>query len=353
MRKSRSTTLLCVVGVVLIALAAIIRVLLVPVLVKLPGSTDTTMKYAGTVRGLDPATFKLGGAAPITAERRFKVVRTDGDVAVLATTTTLHTPAGDLVDPHTFAIDRTDYAQADAPAGVTVDDQQGGLTLSRPMHPTKGTFTVYDAVTDAAHPVEFSRSSVVAGRDVYEFAGQSTALVKSPSVLAQLHAGVAGLAGTGDGTTVPKAVLQGVAATLDGPAAKQFTGLLVTLPDQVPLAYTSTSKLEVAVDRELGTPLRTAQTQSLAVNVDTGAQLVPLATLTETDLTQTPASSKATADLVRTAATKLTAITTWIPVGLALLGAVLLLTAIRRKANAPVMVSRLDSAAAPEPTRRR
>jgi DUF3068 family protein len=327
-RRSRVPLML---GITLIVAAAVLRVWGVPALSKLPADTDQTAEYAGTMQSADPATFQLGKAAPITAERRVRVTKTYRDAAVIESDLTLHTPAGDSNDVHSYAISRKDFDQVEAPAGASVEDQKGGMTISRPADPTKGDFTVYDPVTQTAQPVRYAATRTLDGREVYDFAGETTAQVRSPKLLAQLQAGVAALARAGDGTTLPKPLLQRLGATLDPDQAAAFDKLFVTLPDEVPLVFTSTNQVRLAIDTKFGAPVATAQTQTVTVNIDTGAKPVPLVALSRLHVDETPASVKNTAAFLSKAGTMLALASLWLPLGLVIVGLALVVAGVRRR----------------------
>lgn len=327
MAKRRSRGPFVALGVTLLALAGLVHFWVVPALNKLPADTDTTAKYAGSSQSIDSSTLRLGPATAVSAARRVTVARTDGDVAVLKSSVTMHTPAGDRTSDHTYAIDRADYRQTAAPAGVKVEDQHGGMVISQPQHPSKKTFTVYDTVTQTAQSVTFQKATTVAGREALRFAGTTTAAVKDPALLQQLQGAVAAMAKTGNGTTLPKpmltAMVQAMAPSLGADKAKQFDALLASLPDQVPLTFLSTNRLDVAIDAGLGAPLRSNQTQTTVVAIAADTP-VPLLTISQVDLKQTAASSKQVAGKLDAAATKLALISTWIPLALTVVGLLLI-----------------------------
>ena len=205
------------------------------------------------------------------------------------------------------------------------------MTIAHSMHPTKAPFEVYDAATQTGQEVSFTGSEELAGRTVYTYAGESTAPVANPALLEKLHAGIVGLAKSGDGTTLPKPLLEGVAAKLGGEQGAALAGLLTKLPADVPLAFTATNDVAIAVDSQLGVPVRTAQTQTVVVNIDAGSQLVPLTTLSKTQLASTDDSVQTSADNAAKTASKLTLIQNRIPLVLTVLGALLLLVGLLRR----------------------
>jgi hypothetical protein len=333
--QRRPSFFLTSLGILLLGFAAAVSFIITPVLSALPGDFDRTSELEGTAQVLDPATLQLTPAAPITAERQVKVTEILGDVAVVDSTLTVATQKGESSDTHTYAMNRTDFTQADAPDGVTVEDQKGAVTIAHAMHPTKAPFQVYDPATQTGQEVTYTGSEEIAGRTVYQYAGESTAPVANPALLEKLHAGIMDLAKSGDGTTLPKPLLEGVAAKLGGQKGAALAGLLTKLPEDVPLAFTATNNVSLAIDSQLGVPVRTAQTQTVVVNIDAGNQLVPLTTLSKTELASTDESVQASADNAAKAASKLKLLQTWIPLVLAFSGAVVLLFGLRRRSDEP------------------
>ena len=70
-------------------------------------------------------------------------------------------------------------------------------------------------------------------------------------------------------------------------------------------------------------------------DIDAGSQLVPLTTLSKTELASTDESVQASADNAAKAASKLKLLQTWIPLVLAFSGAVVLMFGLRRRSDEP------------------
>jgi hypothetical protein len=298
---------------------------------KLPEDTNATATLEGTLRQLDLATFTLDAGVPVAVDRTVKVDQISGDTAVVTSTAITHLPGGDNTDAHTYAISRGDYSQTDAPPGIHVEDQRGGVTLSFPMNPTTDDTLVYDSITRTSQPVAYTGTSNMDGRDVLEFAGTTTAPIADPAVLGPVQAAIAGLAQSGDGSTLPKAMLQGLTPALPTDRASEIGRALETAPDQVPLAYTSVNSMALSVDTRFGAPIKMEQDQTTVLNLKSGSTIIPLLDLSQVQVATSEASIQSTATNLAKSERQLDIMALWVPLGSALLGLILIITGIVRR----------------------
>lgn len=332
MAMRRSSIALLIIGVLLIAAAAAIKYVAVPQLSKLPEDTNATATFEGTLRQLDPATLSLDAGTPITIDRSVKVDQAAGDTAIVTSTAVTHLSTGDTTDAHTYAISRIDYTQAAPPGGAQAEDQRGGITLSFPMNPSTDDALVYDSVTRSAQPVTYTKTSNLAGREVHEFAGSTTAPIVDPAVLGPVKAGIAALAHGGDGSTLPKAMLQTLIPALSTDRVADVQRVLEAAPDQVPLAVSSVNSMALAIDTRFGAPINTAQNQTTVLNVQSGDATVPLLDLSQVQVKISDASVQSIAEGLAQGERQLDVIAVWVPIASALLGLILVTVAfIRRK----------------------
>ncbi|KXF53447.1 hypothetical protein AXA44_08255 [Rhodococcus sp. SC4] len=327
----RSSIALLIVGLLLVAAAAAIKYVAVPHLTKLPADTEETATFEGTLRQLDPQTFELDAGTPVTIDRSVKVDQVADETAVITSTAVTHLPSGDTTDAHTYAISRVDYTQAHAPEGAAVEDQLGGVTLSFPMDTSTDDALVYDSVTRTAQPVTYTETATLAGREVHEFTGTTTAPIADPAVLDPVKAGIAALAQSGDGTTLPKAMLETLipAVPADRTAAAQRA--LESAPDQVPLTFTSVNAMTLAVDTRFGAPINTAQNQTTVLNIQSGNMTVPLLDLSQVRVETSDASIQSVAEKLVQGERQLNVLAFWVPLTSALLGLFLIAVAIIRR----------------------
>lgn len=334
MAMRRSSIALLIIGLLLIAAAAAIKYVAIPQLTKLPEDTNEAVTFEGTLRQLDPTTFGLDGGTPVTIDRSVKVDQVVGDTAVVTSTAVTRLPSGETTDAHTYAISRVDYTQAEAPDGVQVEDQRGGITLSFPMNPTTDDALVYDSVTRTAQPVIYTGTETLAGREVYEFTGTTAAPIADPAVLNTLKAAIAAFAQSGDGSTLPRAMLQNLIAALPADRAATAQRALAAATDQVPITFTSVNSITIAADTRFGTPLNIAQNQTTMLNVQSGNETVPLLDLSQVRAETSNASIQAGAEKLAQGERQLNLLAFWVPLTSALLGLLLVAVAIvRRKSD--------------------
>ena len=102
-------------GVVLVAAGLVLMLAIVPGMKKLPSDTDVTREYTGTMPVLfNPQTFQFMRNLPITLERHFAVVKTDGNVALVKEERTMASGGKTLEQiVEDYAVDRTTMMSSD------------------------------------------------------------------------------------------------------------------------------------------------------------------------------------------------------------------------------------------------
>lgn len=344
---TRSAVVLAVVGVLLLAAAAVVRFAVLPSVNKLGSGFSTTMDYSGTYRGLNPAALATGAStgllvagAPATASRAYATTSVEGDTAVVAQT--VRSTVGGQALPtagNSYAVDRVHFGSVPAPAGVSGVTPSQGQIFTLPQHPsTSATYQLWDQTTAAAYPLRYATTATVAGRSAYEYRTTERGRVADPASL-------------GLPTSLPKSRVLGLATALSGQlpagAVAQLPSVLQLLPDTIPLTYTSTNAISFFADTTLGSPLRIVSNQQITVQLGGIAALqVPFSTLT---VTTTAASSQSLADDTASTVSSLTLVGTTIPVVLAVLGVLALVAALllaRRAGQQPAA----PRAKADEPT---
>ncbi|GAA1743878.1 porin PorA family protein [Aeromicrobium alkaliterrae] len=325
-------------GLLLVVLAALTVFVIAPRLTMLPGDFTSTVTYDGSSAQLDPATLELGDSVTIDANRKVEVESTDGSTAIVHSVSTAELPSGDSVTDKTFAIDRTDYGQVE---GVDdVDDQSGGVVLSHVRHPSKDSFTTYDGTTDSAQKVDYVRTETIEGRTAYYFEGTTIAPVKAEGTLETLQATVGRSMNT-DGTVLPNATVASFVAQIAGSQGDQLREDLAAAGPEVPATFISTNTTKIWIDSELGSPLKTGQDQTITLYADFGDQPYPLLDLNNVQLMADDESVARLADTAASNASKINLVQTYLPIGLAALGIILLgvgavVARPRSKGDAPV-----------------
>ncbi|WP_419992981.1 porin PorA family protein [Streptomyces boninensis] len=316
-------------AVIVLAGAAVLRFAVVPAVHQVPDDLDATARYAGTASMLNAAALKSGDTKnafvkgiPVTASQRVHVTGTDGGTAVVSEVLTVRAPDGKKLRnaQHRYAIDRVNLDAAKPPQGSKAEEHQG-LSVGFPLTPKKTSYPFWDAATQATAPATYRKTVTAEGREAYVYHFQQMGKVADRATLAALP------------KALPKAQLKGLAAGQPKGKRDRLSAALGRLPDPVPVTYTSTADTTFTIDRETGTPLRAAKSQTVTANIAGGT---PLAQVMDLRLNSTPASVKERAGDAADAARLLSLAKTVIP--LSLLGLAVLLavaaawTARRRNA---------------------
>jgi hypothetical protein len=313
--------ILAVLGVLLVVAAALVRFVYLPSASRLPDDFDTTQSYSGSYTGVNPAAFAAASAdqlllrdVPMDASRRYATASVDGDTAIV--TRTLERSTGGQDTPRSqvrYAVDRTTLASVPSDAQGVVASQ--GLIFSLPLHPeTDAKYQLWDEATAKAYPLTYKGTGTAQGRDVYRFESKAEGALADPAAL-------------GLPTSVTRGQLSDLgprlASLLPPGLQQQLPALLASLPDEVPLTWTSTTTSTIWADQTVGAPVRVTSTQQISATIV--AVSLPFATI---ELTSTTASDKAIASDASGIATQLTWVGTIIPIATLLLGVLLIALAV-------------------------
>lgn len=337
----RSSIVLLLIGLALVVAAGVIRFVALPSLTKLPADLSQGQKYEGTMSALNPQAFAANDLAnlitpemPITADRSLTVDATDGDTAIVTSNTAITLPDGSTQkDVHSYAVSRVDYAPVSLTDGqkeslLPTEDKatfeaHEGIAFSFPMDPAEDGNLLYDAVTRSGQAATFVGAGTLEGREVNNYEVNASGPIASPTVLAQFEdfppqlpkAVVAGLLQAGIVPADSHAVLQ------DG---------LATLPDVLEIGFGSSNVAELSVDKRFGAPTDVNQTQSMYVTVPVNGEDVPVLPLSTVKLRTADSEVTALAGELSKNASLLSILGVWVPIGLVVLGLLLLLIAMAR-----------------------
>ncbi|MFC9285421.1 porin PorA family protein [Streptomyces sp. NPDC057052] len=322
MSARRPSIVLITMAVLLVAAAAVIRLVVAPNATKLPDDTDQTVHYGGETTMLDGKALRSGDTAhalrpaiPVTADRRVRVTSTHGDTAVIEDTMTVHAGEQSLPSSKTYAIDRASRKGASPPASTSAENSRGALSSAFPPDAEQDdSYTYYDATTRSIVPVRYTGTARREGRAVNVYEIKVSAPVKDPAVLKPLP------------TALPKKLVARLVPALDSRTRASLTPtVLAALPDPVPLTYLGQSTLVAYVDQQTGIAVdqtvsrRTVATTSVA---GTPTPLLPVSVLT---LEVTPESVRDLGDKATSAGRILTALTVLAPLAMVVIATVLLL----------------------------
>ena len=187
-------------GAFALVAALMVKLFLVPALVKLPLSQPVSLV------AVDPAAtfFNIGElkqhqGETVTARQGVTgLPKADGagsDVAVWASGTTVEDNANQLITPpitYQVCLDRRTAAAVDCPSAKVGDQHQkiSGLTLNFPFGTKKQSYDVFDSTAAKAFPARFAGTDAVQGVGVYRFAQTVPETVVQSSEVPGAMAGV-------------------------------------------------------------------------------------------------------------------------------------------------------------------
>lgn len=328
----RSSIVYAVIGTLLIAAAAALSFVVVPMAKKLPSSTNATVHYTGTGTLLNAKALQSGDLAhvlakdvPITVDRHVYVSKVSGNSAIAHDDQTLHALGQTIPDPHAYAVNRTNLGPATAFGGVAVENT-GGVTIALPIGPRaqSGVYKLYDPASQTSAATVYVGKDKRGGRSVLYFTSDAAGVVKDPALLKTLP------------PALPKALAVKLLPLLPADIQQKIAAVAAALPDQIPLTYTVDTKAGVWVDAELGAPLDTTIHRTVVAAVSAGGQTIPLLPVLDLNLAQTKASVDSLASKAKTASLQLSIMGTWLPLLLLAIGIALWVVAIvRRHPKAP------------------
>lgn len=334
----RSSILLAVLGIVLIALAATVRPLIVPWATRLPGDIDVTLKYAGTATVLDSEALAAGDVehalvsdVPATVDRRVHVVTTKGDKALVADDTTVRVGETKMPSSFKYAVDRDSLQATRAPADWKDIQPAKGLTVAFPIAPEPDDrYTYFDPMTQSTTRVDFKGKDRVRGRDVNNYRMTVTGALKDRATLATLP------------PALPKALAVSLLPQLPPASAAEIRRNAATLPDPIPLAYTVSTTVDLAADQDTGIVIDARLQQQVTANTAAGSAQTPLLPVFALNVAATPASHQDLVDRASSTATMLLVLKTVTPLALLGVGLLLLTIAVirRRRPTAPDTVAK-------------
>jgi hypothetical protein len=325
LRLTRTSQILVVVGVLLIAAAAIVRFVVVPSVATLPEDFASSQDYEGTYSGLNQAALAGAGGellvdgVPVTATRSYETVEVEDGTAVVEQT--VERSLGGQESPATtlrYAVDRDTFESTAPPADAEDVVPSEGLIFSLPLDvDPEGDYALWDQATGAAYPLTYEGESTLAGRDVYEFRSVAEGELVNPEAL-------------GLPTSIPKTQLTALTPALEGSlppeVLAQLPAVLAQLPDVIEIGYTSTTTSTLFADQAIGATVSSGSTQEITAQLNLGTTIsVPFSTI---ELSATEDSQQERADYAADNAGDLNLVSTLLPLVLGALGVLLLLVAL-------------------------
>lgn len=281
-----------VLGLLLVAAAAILKFAIFPSQAQLPSDTHKVRQYSGTASVmLNPAAITSGDLSklvmrnePITIDRTVKVTDTSGQKAVVNDARVLKASDGTQLNAtdYTYAVDRKSLEPVE-PFGGAQAVPDDALTVSWPIGTDKHDYTAYVVDTQGTVPAKYSGEEKVNGLTTYVFkTNVSPAKITEPKVLASYP------------TTLPKSMLSVLPQALGYSAAQTATlaKLLTVMPNPVPISYMYSGQTTLWIAPDTGAIVKTtkSETRTAVLNVPGVAQPVTLAPVMSLTYTQTPNS---------------------------------------------------------------
>lgn len=330
----RSSKILVALGVAFIALAALLRFVLVPSLSKLPGDLDVNPVYEGTGTLLNAQALQAGDIpnviasdVPVTINRHIYVSSTDGDTAVAHDDVTLEVAGQAVPSNHTYAVDRKTM---DAATGQPQDgvEPHSGMTIALPLHPDpSASYRYYDSATKTTVPMTYVDSGTVSGRDVLNYTVEVKGALSDPAIAGTLP------------PALPKALVSSLTPLLPPDVQQSLGGALEQLPDPVPFSYTAVNRINLAADQTLGTPIDANLSQQIIANIDVNGRLLPLTPVMSIDTALTDQSIADAAAAAEKTSTQLNLISVIAPLVLLVLGVLALAAGFLRRGPRPAALA--------------
>jgi hypothetical protein len=251
---------LALLGLLGLALAAILGWGVAPGRKSLPTNFNQTSELTGTANALlsQPAlqAGNLGNAfvtnLPVTGQLTRRVLDTTGSDARVLDERSLSANGQQLATTsNTYAVDRSNLQPASNPPSNWNATQAQGLTVQFPSGAQKQDYNGWVPDIQATSPIHFVREESRGGVNTFVYQEDTPATpISNPSVLATLP------------TTLSKAQLQGLAPSLPLSADQQttLTQALPGIPDQLPVTYTYQGSTTYWVEPSTGTIVDTSQT---------------------------------------------------------------------------------------------
>jgi hypothetical protein len=244
---------LALLGILGLALAAILAWGVAPSRKQLPEDLNTTRDLTGTANALlNTQALQSGTVAgalvtnqPVTAQDQVRILETSGTAARIENVRTLMTdgqPLGSTTN--TYAVDRRSLEPvSNVPTGWDVQPHQG-LTVGFPVGSQQHDYSVWVPDTQSTTPIQFVREESRGGVNTFVYTSETPpSPIRDPAVIASLP------------STLSKSALEGLSPALPITAEQRalLTEALPSLPDQLPISYTFQSSATYWVEPKTGT----------------------------------------------------------------------------------------------------
>ncbi len=315
-------------GVILLAAAGLLAFWITPAFIAvLPGSTNTTRTYIGSVTAaVNPVALQQGNFAaairtglPEELSHQDTVLQTSGNTALVKDTRAV-TVAGQRVGGITeqYAVDRTSLAATANHPGSWKVVSAKGLIFNWPIPAKQQNYTGWNQYSQNTVPLKYVRQEMRGGINTYVYQAAIPATpVTNPQALRGLP------------TSLPVPALRGAAQAGLIPAS-MLAKLGTVLPNatSIPLGYTYEATSTFWVDPNTGVVVDLSTSQRETGGLAAGGTVVPVLPVLVDTYRGSPASVQAAVTDARNGANAIAWMGMWIPIICAAAGFVLLVLAV-------------------------
>ncbi|MGI9649074.1 MAG: porin PorA family protein [Acidimicrobiia bacterium] len=352
MRNKLGAKVLLVLGVLAIAAGFVVKLAVVPSLAKFPDDVDSTRTYAGVVNILNRAELENPTGSPlfftglpVISDRTVQTVEVDGDGALVSDIANLKAAPGTPIEDvrltgseDYYTIDRVTMEAIDNFAGDDRVLPREGLVVGFPIDTEARDYVGWNGDPAQTVTLVYNGQEEREGRDTYKFSASSGPLpIVDEGTLAEFPAGL------------PKAAVPALAPLLDLPPEilGALDQVLPLLPDVLPLEYTYEFSASYWVDPLTGVLIDINKNDIRKAIVSVPGLPLEIPPVEVYNLTYSP-TEESLADAVDDAedyGNLLTLGRTTVPIGLWVLGAILLVAGVFMLGRRPAE----PAAAAEEP----
>jgi DUF3068 family protein len=261
-----------VLGLVLLAGAAVVRWSVAPSQAVLPSDTNTTTTYTGTAATLlnvnalhVPSAQALLANVPITTTHTTKVLATKGSNALVSDGGKLKVNGSAVAGyEYRYAVNRTSMDRGSGYPNVV---QQRGVTFNWPIRTAKHDYKGWVSDTQSTTRLHYAGTATRGGLPTYVFTTTaSPAPITDPATLKQLP------------QSLPKATVLELSAALKLTPSQQalFAKILPNLSDPVPFSYSYTMKATYWVAPQSGEVVDLHETETRILSLKVGSAFIPV-----------------------------------------------------------------------------
>ncbi len=266
-----------VAGLAFVAVALVIKCVIVPDMKKWPDDVDITRYYTGTIHemldqralsGLDLENLILE-SIPVDIARHYSTIETDGNKAIVREIIIMTDSSGETIqsDERYYAVDRkTLEAIPDLSHVHDVSDRKG-LTFSFPIGVDKKDYSRWVRDLQSTAPIHYLGEEKIYDRNTYLFESiVSPEEIVDPDMLSRLP------------QSVPLDLFSLLVSSIDLPEGTRtaMREIVSTLPDPIPLTYLYEYEATYWIDPETGMNIDIRRHEKRTAAIEYQGEMIPL-----------------------------------------------------------------------------